>query len=525
MGLINLTRQTLRSDIVRKAVAGASGTREIKRKEPESGNWFTGLIRNLWGGVTSITGFILGTLGFIGFSFTALWGWLRSTVSFLYNFNWNIPDRQIDAILRQMRIALVGQMGEGAGNFVGFLVCGILPGVVIAKFNKPLGAYVLKEVSEEAFDELMANFRVLLQQTTYSVAAHVFYTWFKSTRRAIKADAANSNSQIGRVGRNIFGESFNKWVQAWGDDNAKPWSFSGAVQEAIESLPDGYIEEFVENFYEGFLEGCDEAGFVVAQSLDRWYAEQRLQKNQILGEETVVEVTPNRQHERERIVLAGARELVKPALVNALTAYQLLDNRDVGQIVGEPAREYIKKQHGEFQIRILFRGVKEPPFGTSQRAQFTLENIRLDRLEWERIKRLAGGVNGYMWGRFRCEGLCSDGSKPTLYASTGEAGTDMIEAFVDELTDLELYKVDPVEEKRTGKRRVHDSLYKPDIRVYPAFVTIFHKTRVLNEEDGRAEMSGVYKHKEYRIPLYTDTKPDDWETTIAEILRQRRNVS
>ena len=143
MGLINLARQGLQSDIVRKAIAGEERTRQITRKPPESGNWFTGIISNLWGGVTSLSGFILGALGFIGFSFTAVWGWIRSAVSFLYNFNWNITDQSIDATLRQMRIALVGQMGETAGNFIGFLACGILPGVVIAKFNKPLGAYVL----------------------------------------------------------------------------------------------------------------------------------------------------------------------------------------------------------------------------------------------------------------------------------------------------------------------------------------------------------------------------------------------
>lgn len=119
------------------------------------------------------------------------------------------------------------------------------------------------------------------------------YGAYKNIRRSIKEVFRNPNSQQSQAAQAIFGSNFNNWIRAWGDPSSKPWSFAIAVEEAIESLPDGYIEEFVENFYEGFLEGCDEAGFVVAQSLDSWYAEQRLAKNQLLGDDTVLEVTPN----------------------------------------------------------------------------------------------------------------------------------------------------------------------------------------------------------------------------------------
>jgi hypothetical protein len=106
MGVINLARSALKSEQVRTAIAGASRTREIKKSQPDQGNWFTNLLGSIWGGLTNLTGFIVGALGAIGFSFVTLYNWLRGGISFIYNFNWNITDQQIDQQLKQMRLML-----------------------------------------------------------------------------------------------------------------------------------------------------------------------------------------------------------------------------------------------------------------------------------------------------------------------------------------------------------------------------------------------------------------------------------
>jgi hypothetical protein len=525
MTAIKIARDALRSQQVRNLVTNDTGTREIKKADSnEGGNWFTKILKSIWGGLTSFSGWIIGSIEGVGFSFVGILSWFRAAAGFIFNFNWNITDQQIDQQLRQMQLALVGQMGETAGNFIGFLVCGAIPGLILMKFNKPLAAYVLKEVGEEAFDELMGNFRVILQQSARTAAAFVFYGAFKSSRKMIKNFFNNPNSAQSRAARSLFGNNFNKIIEAWGSPTAKPWSFRIAIEEAIESIQDDFVREFVENFYEGFLEGCDEAGFVVAQSLDSWFAEQRLAKPLLLGDETVLEVTPNREAEKERILVAGPQELIKPQLVNIITQHQLIDNRDIGQFVGEIHRESVAKNFMQgIAIKVNLRGEKQPPFRTSQRVSYTIPDVKVSKLDWNVIKLACGGENGYMWGRFFANIRFKENGIPLLrvYGATGSEAEDRAKAFI-ELTDLELASLTITEEKKEGKRREYEkTLYKESTRVYPAFLTIVNREKVLLEDQGKATLTGVYRERRFRVPLWTNEEPPDFQEIKTEILNTR----
>lgn len=523
MGLINLARNVLKSEIVRQEVTGEGNnrTRTIARASSDGGNWFTRAFKSFGGGLAKFGGWLLSGLGFTGGAiFQKLWSWIQGGIGFIFNFNWNITDKEIDSILRGMRLALVGQLGETFGNSIGFLICGILPGVVIAKFNKPLAAYVLKEVSEEAFDELMGNLRVLLRQSANTLAAHAFYGLYKNTRNFIKDFFKDPNSPQSQFGRRLIGDNFNDAIKSWGAEGSKPWSFSIGLQNWIESIENDYVQEFVENAWEGFVEGCSEAGFVLAQSLDSWYAQQRLQNNQVLGEETAIEITPNREVPDERIIVAGAREIVKPAIVSTLSHYQLIDNRDIGQFVGEIHRESITKNFIDgFALKINFRGLKKPPFKDSRRVTYTIPHVKRSALDWEKIKLACGSENGYQWGRFLCRvQFVESGVKPLqIYGATRDEAGDRAKAFI-ELTDLEIAGINITEETKEGKRLEYDkTLYKETTRVYPVYCTVINRQKVLNEEQGRATLSGAYKERKFRLNLWTDAKPDDWDEVIREL--------
>jgi hypothetical protein len=527
MGLINLARTALKSEIVRNELTGLANnrTRTIKQPAAQNQNWFQRAITGLWNGAASFTGWILGGIGGgIAFTWGTLVNWIRGAVGFIWNFNWNITDREIDSLLRSMRLALVGQIGESIGNFIGFAVCGILPGVVLAKFNKPLAAYVLKEVSEEAFDELMDNLRVVMRQSVNTLAAHAAYGLYKNTRKAIKSIFADPNSAQSRFGRSLFGSGFNDAVKSWGAEGSKPWSFDIAIREAIEQLPDGYVETFVEEAYEGFLDGCQEGSLIFAQSIDAFFAEQRLQQNDLLGEETVLEVTPNREIEDERLIIAGPREIVKTGLVNALTHYQLVDNRDIGQFVGDIHRDAITKNYTEgFALKIVFRGKKRPPFRTAKTAAYTIPRVKRTALDWDKIKFACGGTNGYLWGRFlaRIQFVEAGVSNLVVYGATKDEAEDRAKAFV-ELTDLTIAALNITELLREGKRKEFDkALFRETTRIYPVYCTVINRQKVLNEEQGKATLSGAYNERKFRLELYTDSKPDRWDEVIRELTTTR----
>jgi hypothetical protein len=78
------------------------------------------------------------------------------------------------------------------------------------------------------------------------------------------------------------------------------------------------------------------------------------------------------------------------------------------------------------------------------------------------------------------------------------------------------------EEKKEGRRKEFDkALFKETTRVYPAFLTIVNREKVLLEEQGRATLSGIYKERRFRIPLWTNEAPSDFDEIKSQILATR----
>lgn len=522
MSKFSFVKSELRSRLIREAVTGEFDGLRVIGQEPEE-NRLVQFFRDAGQNLFRVGGSILTWKGHTGWSWSQLANALVSSVRGLWNFNWQISDQQIDQMFQNIKLRLIGQLGGTLGNLVGWLVCGAGPGILMLRFNKALAVHVLREVGEEGLEELVSNLALLARQSAVGLGQWLFYQTFKNARKFIKWSAKNPTSLISQTGRQIFGSSFDNMVQSWGEEGSKPWSFSLAFNEWIDNITNPEAQEFTEEFFDEAFDACQEAVFVVAQGIDSFLLEQELAKNQLLGSEETIEILPDRSADRdgaERIILSGKEELLKPALVHTLASYQLLDNRDVGQIIGEPVTDAIRDAEWETQMTILWRGVASPPWRDSIRTQCTIKGIKRTKLDWALIKQLAGGFNGRLWGRFECIAKTNIG-EPRLWAATGEDGIKELEALLILLTDQIVYNIDPREETKTGVRKTYDTLFKEPTRVYPASVTIINKNKILNELDGRAESSGVYKERRYRIPLWVDKQPPEWDEMMTEIFAVR----
>lgn len=270
------------------------------------------------------------------------------------------------------------------------------------------------------------------------------------------------------------------------------------------------------------IDACIEAGYVVANSLDSWVLQQNLanqNQNQLDG---LYELYPNREVESERIVLYGDAEQIQDQALEAMTHYQLLDNRDVGQWVGEPLRESIRKPHLTLAIKILLRGSPQPPWinankNHTKRAQINIPNIDRSKLNWSIIKAVAGGTNGYLWGRYRNMAHFDDGNKIEFYTATEQEGEQLLDRLLP-IINADLVTFNSAEETKKGARQKYKALYKEPTRVYPAFLVVINHQKILAEESAITKTTGVYKERKYRIPLYTDTKPEDFDIMISEIV-------
>ncbi|MEP0799077.1 hypothetical protein [Funiculus sociatus] len=289
----------LGSRVARAAATGSNnGVRRFAvsaLQERSSGDG--GVIQKLWDGFLRFGGSRLAELwqGFtsrLSFSWTLLWSVVVSVGQFIWNFNWNITEAESNQQIQSLFNSLAGSAGTTLGNAVGWLACGAIPGMILTAFNEPLGLYVLKNVGEEAAEELAANLSNLIRQTAIQ-GSQVLLTWlYTQTRKFWRKEDSVIRQELMKTGK-LKKEDIDKAIA----DRNKPWSFASATEEKIDAIPNETLKSFVENFFEEMADACIEAGYVVAGSVDSYMAQAKVANQGILGTERTVEILLDRSTE------------------------------------------------------------------------------------------------------------------------------------------------------------------------------------------------------------------------------------
>lgn len=450
-------------------------------------------------------------------SLTAIWDLFVQGILAVYYFDWNMPDSALDQQAEAQWQSYAGMLGGTVGNTLGWIACGVIPATSIMAINESMGAYVLKEVGEEAFEEFTFNVSYVLQVTLRNLAQQGFYHTYKNVRRWLKDP---ENPTLDR----IFSPSKADEIREnWGEADSESFTFAGEVEERIEQIPSQFWQNFTEELIEEAFDACIEAGYVVANSLDGYLAQQRLASNQINGPLRVVEVQPDRSNEREKIIIAGPEQQAKAAITQAIAHYQLIDNRDIGQIVGQPVGDYIRER--ELSLRLKFQLFSEPspPYGSPNsgrvvRAQITVPNIKRTALDWTTLRAAVGGANGYMWGPYVATGRINARDRVKASGSTEAEAEGRVRAVMT-LSDDTLKTINTTKQVRDLERLVNDRLYHSPTRIYPGYVTIINRQRVLAADRGRIAVDGNYMDRSERFDLWRPTAPVNFEEKIIELLR------
>jgi hypothetical protein len=515
MGAADIVRTALHSELVRSQI-GQQGKRIFKAsnqtpQKDEGGN-IIGWLWNTAGRIVSILGNLVKAVG-IGFG--ALWGMFTSTLQYIWNFDWNQSDASIDLQIQQSWNALGGMLGGTLGSAFGYLVCGVVPAATVLAFNEPLGAYLLQNVSEELAEEFIANLSNVVRYTFISGVRSLILLGFKNVRKIIKANVT--------FFQNLFGDKAADMINAWGAPNSKPWSFAKAVESKVESIPNEFLKNFVEEFLEEAWDGCVEAGYVIANGIDSYLAAEKLRQQQVpvLGRGRYVEITPDRSNDRERILLTGPQEILRPMIIQTLSNHQLIENRDIGSMVGMPIDDYMRARPQSLRIVVVFYNFPKPPYITSNgvklvRAEYAIPDLKISKCNWNDIKLACGGANGYMCGRFLVTANLSNGRQMRVYGATHEEAEDRLKALAALSTAEILGDPTPSENKRKDKSGAY---LKKTVRVYPAYFTIMNQYKVAGAQGSAVNLSdGLYNRKDDKILLYPDTEPLGTAARIAELL-------
>lgn len=506
MGL-TLSKSSMVSFIARKAINDAGGRKfnpgaALQVQNDNEGNFLSAI----WNAGRQLVGFLVkvtaALTGFV-FSFAGLVGQIVNAVRFVWSYNLNTPDAQIDNQIKGLWQAFIPRVGGALGQALGWFVCGAIPGAVLFKFNKALGVKVLTEVSEEAYDEMMATLRNMGSAMVSATLKTFFLKAFKSLRKWLK-----------RPGNPLYQFLPQGLRDAW--QGNRPWSFAKAVEAKVETLDPNW-EAFTEEALEEFGDSCPEALFLVANSVDVWLAEQRTKATSPLGDDYVVEVYPNRD-ESESFVMAGPLELLKEAIPTEIQKRHYLADKDLGLWTDSDDRQALLSGD-PFTLYgwVIFRS--EDGLGPGRRPKYQMPAFDRAKVnDYERIRAACGGANGYLWGRFVAQATTSVNHPMYCRGATADEAKDRLIALT-ELCELDLLTINVTEELKILRRAGNPSLQKDPKRVLPyRLVLVNRKYFTEPRPNAKASRFGYYDEVEEVFDISGPTKPADWDARMAEVL-------
>jgi hypothetical protein len=494
---IGMILRELASRKIRSSSTGGNLIRTWSASASTTTSGNGGILETIINGALRFGNFLIsGVVNLISFSFTKLWSWIVSGVQFIYNFDGNISDTAIDKQIEGLWNSFGGILGGAAGRAIGWIGCGLVPAAAVFSFNQSMGAYLLKEVGEQAIDEILDAASEVIN-AGFRLGAQATFLWlYKDVRRALK----DPSNPFGAALRSFMGD---KKIDNWG--TGESWTIAKAVEKKIESIPNVFWRNLTQEALEEGSQACIEAGFAVAGGIDAWLAQQAMQRNSLLGSDRTVEITPDRSAPDERIILSGSEAVLRPTIVNVLATHQMLGNRDVGVLInGTPVDDTITPGVQERRLVVEFREKTAPPWvmpsgKKARRRQITVFSVKRG-LTWEEVKLAA---KQYTSGQRLVNAQLTDGHQMQCYGSTENEGLQKIK---------ELLKLSTAELLPNG---VRDSGYlDPTARrrelpylVYPSKAVLVWKKRSPDLE-GREDTGGqLWTEQRIEFDLWPETEP------------------
>jgi len=504
---IQLLVRTLKSREVRAAITNVVGERILQvGGETETynpGEDRPSFLERLFGLGRRVVGFIISVVSGLGWSFTRAFTWLVSAVTQLTVFNFNASDADINQMIRSNNVSLASLWGGVFGGSTGWLsavVLGIGAGFIVPVIGgQMLASVIAGRVGQEALEEVAQSFADAMRQSAVTVGQNMLLGAFKHTRSFLKRNPPSW--LIGAIGE----ERFEKLQEYWGAPGGQPWTIAGAFEQEVEELPGGPIAQaFAEEFADEFFDSLIEGGYIIAGTLDEMWQSNQRASAKTLGEFREVVIKPDRENNDEQIHLVGHTNLLMPTITNTLTQHQLLYNRDVGEIVGQPAPDWYRSQIQRRKLTIKFIDKSGPPLRHDngdrvREATYSIPDIRAG-VDWSRIKRAA---RTYIWGKFRATANLDNGRQMAVYGATPGGARDKLEELM-ELSTAEIISMNISEEVVR-----HARLRKEPTQMWPYKATLLVRRGSVDLR-GRTDLEGnTFDEELLKFSLWPDEEPPD----------------
>ena len=466
---------------------------------------FLGFLRPVVGIVGGIVKWVF---KFLGVSISKIFGLIFETAITLLNFDWNASDAQLAALIEQNNLQIMAQAGTLVGGSLAWIAC--IGGATVAELKIPvlrgkLAVQLAKEGGEQALS-LLTNFLVA---TARNLSINAVIANYVNIRKFLLSDT-NPGRAIGQF---LFGSNYQQVKEKWGK-SAEPWVISEKVEDAIQSIPNAGLRVFTQNLLDEFGDELTECLFEAVYIIQQTYDDQIAVQDYAYGydyksPEIVVDVTPDStsivplRASNEVIRVTAPNQLVLKQRINeVINTTKIIDNRDVGIVIGEPAEDRITTTPLSRQLVLTFRGQPKPPFKNpdgfpSRVVTITIPEPR-NGLSWTTLKQIC---RPYVWGKFLAVAQLSRGRKIKLFAGSAAEAEKKLRDF-HSICSLDILSISVTEE---GFKKNPGLIKQPQI-VYPQYATLTIRRDNLgvgrNVADGR-----VLSQEIQQIILWTDSEP------------------
>ena len=505
MSTLKLIKSALSSREIRKKIAPDKKKRSLDLKHaitrPDQKN-ILDKIGDFFN-KSGLTGFISGTLNLLGWAggglATGIYGWLVGRVEQIKSFNWNASDKELEDMMesQNVRIASIwgSALGQGAGWLAGIAIgygisflCPVIGGGALAKT-------IAAKVGTEGLEEVSRGLGSAISQTFGVLGNNAMISGYINYRKLLKSIPNN-------ILTGIYGKSTADFIKNnWGKQGTPQISFNSSMDEFVESIQNKKLRAFVGSFLEEAWDSFSEAGYIIASELDSAYAQAKRANEQSKGKRRIVRLTPDKRRPDEQLLLTAGGNEIETEAISTLNNYRLIANRDVGQIVGMPAEDFVSAKPLRRQLTLVFKGKKEPPWRNgNKRAKeitVTIPDV-VQGLTWQKIKLAA---KPYIWGKFRATAHLDNGRQMVVYGSTKSIAEKTLKnlALLSTAKILSLNVTEEVDKKNIAMK-------KEPVQVYPAHATMLIRRPTTGE--GREFLDGSKMLEDsIRIDLWPNEEP------------------
>lgn len=506
IALSELRSRVTRSSIVQQGLRKIDLNFNLTGQVAGGGEGRPGILNRIFNLGRRLVGFITNRiLPILGISASRIFGWLVSGWQAIWQFNWNATDNQLRQQFQSQNIAIASAWGSAFGQAFGWtvgiaigygvtLICPVVGSAALAK-------YVAGEALPEALEELGQTFGQAIRVTASAFASRGVMQAYMGYRKALR-------NMPRSVLVTLYGEETADFVRnQWGNEGQPNISFATQMEERIEALPP-VQEAFWENFFDEAWDGFTEAGYIIANELDAAIETARAGSKNLLGTTKTITVQPDNRS-TETYAFTGPQTLVQSAVQTTLNNFRTIHNRDVGQIVGQPAEDWYRARPQRRKLTIVFKELERPPYRLSngrqpKQASYSIPEPK-PNLSWERIKTAA---RPYTWGKFRATANLTNGRQMAVYGGSAQEAENKLRDLLD-LSTCEISTLSISEEKERNPR-----LRKEATRLYPSTGCLLVR-RASVDTSGRTDIDGnTWDEEHIRFDLWTRSQPPEFRETI-----------